>query len=296
MKPTDQITLPLPVGIHYGIPAAVYHADPCETPSLSSGLARTILSQSLAAAHREHPKLGGKKKAATEAMNTGSIVHSLLADSPADFEVGNFDSYRSGAAQLWRDSVLKGGKNAVLEKDLDTAKKIEKSIRANVCNGGITNDPFSAHGRSEVAIIWKEGETYCRALPDRLVIDPNGYADVWDWKVTNDVTDRAILRSVVQMGYHIQEAFYRRGIAAVLPSHAGRISWTFVFVLYHEPYTVRRVCLSQEFLGIGKLDTQLAIAAWQHALATNEWPDGSRETLTLEAPAYLYNDDAITAS
>jgi hypothetical protein len=104
------------------------------------------------------------------------------------------------------------------------------------------------------------------------------------------------MRSVVKFGYHIQAAFYLRGLAAVLPSYARRLSFTFVFVLTEEPYTVRRVCLSPEFLGIGKLDTQLALASWQHALATNEWPDGSRETLTLEAPAYLFNDDEITAS
>lgn len=294
MKPAETHS-PLAVGIHYGIPAAVYHSDPAPTPSLSSGVARTILSQSLAAAHREHPRLGGKKRDATEAMNTGSIVHSLLANNCDDFEIGNFDSYRSGAAQLWRDSVLKSGRNAVLEKDLDEAKKIEASIRANVCNGGITNDPFSQLGKSEVTLIWQEGETYCRALLDRLVIDPNGYADVWDWKTTNDVTDRGILQSVVKYGYHIQAAFYLRGLAAVLPSHARRLSFTFVFVLVSEPYTVRRVCLSAEFLGVGKADCANAILQWQHALATNHWPDGSHETLTIDPPSYLINDE-ITVS
>lgn len=281
----------LDVGIHYGVPAHVYHADPCPTPSLSSGVARTILAHSLAAAHREHPKLGGKKRETTEAMNTGSIVHSLLAENLSDFEVGNFDSYRSKAAQSWRDLVLSCGKNAVLECDLDEAKKIAASVRMNVCNGGVTNSPFVASGKSEVTVIWKEGETYCRALIDRLVVDQFGNADVWDWKCTNDVTDRAILRSVVKYGYHIQEAFYRRGLIAALPFKSPRVSWTFAFVLDHEPYTVRRVCLSPEFVGIGKADVSAAINAWRHALETNDWPDKSAETLHLDAPAYLIDDE-----
>jgi hypothetical protein len=286
----------LDAGIHYNVPASVYHSDPCLTPSLSSGAARTILEKSLAAAHREHARLGGKRKATTEAMSTGSIVHSLLADNPQDFEVGVFDNFRSKAAQSWRDLVIAAGKNAVLECDLDEARKIAASVRANVCNGGITNDPFAAHGKSEVTVIWKEGEAYCRALLDRLVIDPNGYADIWDWKCTNDVTDRSILRSVVKYGYHIQEAFYRRGLSVALPSHAGRISWTFVFVLDVEPYTVRRVCLTPEFLSAGKSEVNRAIAIWRNALATNEWPDGSHDTLMLDAPGYLLSDDEITAS
>lgn len=285
------MSTPLDVGIHYNVPAHVYHGDPCPEPSLSSGVARTLLDEGEAAAYRSHARLGKKKSETTEAMNTGSIVHSLLAGNTDDFEVGLFDNYRSGAAKTWRDGVLAGGKNAVLECDLDEARRIEMSVRKNVCNGGITNDPFADHGKSEVTVIWKEGDAYCRALLDRLVVDPNGYADIWDWKCTSDVTDRGILRSVVKWGYHIQEAFYRRGLAAVLPSHAGRISWTFAFVLDHAPYTVRRVCLSPEFLNAGKSDANLAIGLWRHALATDQWPDGSAETLTLDAPGYLLSDD-----
>jgi hypothetical protein len=283
---------PLDVGIHYGVKASVYHSDPAPMPSLSSGAARTIITKSLSDAYREHPRFGGKKKETTQAMNTGSIVHSLLAENPDDFEVGNYDNYRSKAAQEWRDTVLSCGKNAVLECDLDHARKIEASIRKNACNGGVTNDPFAPHGRSEVTIIWKEGDAYCRALPDRLLIDPlGGYTDVWDWKVTNDVTDLAILRSVVKWGYHCQEAFYRRGLAATLPKDAGPVSWMFCFALDKEPFTVRRVCLMPEFLAAGKIDMNRAINLWRHAMDTNEWPDQSQETLHLDAPAYLIDDD-----
>ncbi len=289
---TETASTILDVGIHPCVPAKIYHGDPCPTPSLSSGTARTINAKSLAAAHREHPRFGGKRKSTTEAMNTGSIVHSLLADRAEDFEVGLHDNYRTKGAQVWRDAVLAGGKNAVLECDLDDARKIADSLRKNVCNGGITNDPFAAHGKSEVTIIWKEGDDYCRCLPDRMLIEP-GAIDVWDWKVTNDVTDLAISRSVVKWGYHEQEAFYRRGIAAVLPNH--RISWMFAFVLDVEPYTVRRVCLAPDFLAAGKLSVSKAISKWRNALKTNEWPDNSETTLTLDAPGYLL-DDEISSS
>ena len=82
------MSAPLGVGLHYGVPAAVYHACPCESPSLSSGVARTILDQSIAHAWHEHPKLGGGKKESTAAMTTGSVVHSLLAGEDSDIEIG----------------------------------------------------------------------------------------------------------------------------------------------------------------------------------------------------------------
>lgn len=284
-------TTSLGVGIHYGVKASIYHADPCVEPSLSSGVARTILTKSLADAHREHARFGAVKRKKTRAMDAGSLVHSILAEAADDYEIGIYDNYLSNAAKAWRDGVLKSGRNAALEKHFDTANKIVASIRKNACNGGITNDPFAAHGRSEVCIIWKEGDAYCRALPDRLLVDQFGNADVWDWKVTNDVTDLAILRSVVKLGYHIQEAFYRRGLVATLPFKGGRVSWTFAFALDHEPFTVRRVCLMPEFLAAGKADVSRAINLWRHAMQTNEWPDQSRETLMLDAPGYLIDDD-----
>ena len=105
----------LDVGLHFNVTSARYHADPAPAPSLSSGVARTILAKSLADAYHEHPKLGGKKKEATEAMGTGSLVHALLADKLGeDYEVGTYDNYRSAAARAWRDSVSASGKSPVL--------------------------------------------------------------------------------------------------------------------------------------------------------------------------------------
>lgn len=280
---------PLGVGLHYGIPAARYHSDPAPIPSLSSGIARTLLTQSPAAAFREHARLGGKKRATTEAMNTGSIVHSLIAGNHDDFEVGVFDNFRSKSAQAWRDGVIAAGKNAALECDMDEARKIVASLEANVCNGGITNSPFVPHAKSEVTVIWKEGEAYCRALIDRLVIDEHGCADLWDWKVTNDISDDGIAKSVSKYGYHIQEAFYRRGLAAVIKS--PRISWTFAFVLNVDPYTVRRVCLSPEYLGLGNTEVSKAIRLWWKCTAANDWPDGSAETLRLDPKPWQFGDE-----
>jgi len=278
------MSAPLGVGIHYGVPAAVYHADPCESPSLSSGVARTILDQSIAHAWHEHPKLGGGKKESTAAMTTGSVVHSLLAGEDSDLEIGTYDNFRIKAAQEWRDAVIAQGRTPALNRDLDDARFIVDSIKAKAALG-IDNSPFVEHGRSEVTAIWKEGEAYCRARYDRLVIDPNGYADIWDWKTTTDVSPDAIQRSIIDHGYHIQAAFYLRGLATVLPDYAGRCTFVFVFVETKAPYAVRRVCLGESFMTAGRHLVGEAINQWRGAMESGLFNDPfAGQTITMPAP------------
>ena len=114
---------PLGLGIHYGIPATRYHSDPCPTPSLSSGIARTLISQSPAAAYREHPKLGGKRRESTTAMDTGSLVHSLLANNQDDFEIGNFDNFRSKAIETM------GTNNKLIQEQLQRSEGYLDRVR-----------------------------------------------------------------------------------------------------------------------------------------------------------------------
>ncbi len=228
-------------------------------------------------------------------MGLGSIVHSLLAGESSDIVLGNFDSYRSKAAQEWRDSVEASGRTPALDHDMEDARPIVAAVGLKAAVG-ITNSPFVADGKSEVTAVWKEGDAYCRARYDRLVIDPNGYADIWDWKTTKEIGERAILRSIVDMGYHIQAAFYMRGLSQCLPSHKGRISFIFVFVETAPPYQVRRVTLSPAFLAIANKDVNEGLAKWKHAIANNDFTVASFETLEIEPPAYLCDDDTISIS
>jgi len=281
------------VGLHYDIPAATYHADPCPEPSLSSGLARVILARSIEHAAMEHPRIGGIKRESTPAMGLGSIVHGELAGEQSDYVLGNWDNYRSKDAQAWRDGVVATGKTPVLERDVEAARPVVTAIRTKA-GAGISNDPFDARGNNEVTAIWKEGEVYCRARYDRLLVDPNGYADLWDWKTTQDISPRAIERTIVKFGYHIQAAFYLRGLVACLPAYRRRVSFNFVFVETEPPYAVRRVVLSPAFLAIGDKACRDAINQWQSAIKRNAWTVTHADTLELEPPAYLEGDDEIS--
>jgi len=282
-------------GFYYDVPSSIYHADPCPIPSLSSGILRTIVGQSIEHAASQHSRIGGVRRDSTPAMGLGSVVHGLLAGDASELEKGPFENYKTGAAQLWKRETELAGKAPVLERDLVDARPIVQAIR-DKAGLGITNDPFSAISKSEVTAVWREGNAWCRARYDRLAIDPYGYADIWDWKTTRDISDRGIAQSIAKMGYHIQAAFYLRGLLAIKPLYAGRVSFIFCFVETAPPYHVRRAVLSQTFLRIGHAKVNEGLSAWQHAQATNDFRAPFRDTLEVEAPAYLEDDDEISMS
>ena len=277
-------------GFHYGVPASQYHADPCETPSLSSGCARTILANSPAHAALEHPKLGGHKRESTAAMTTGTLIHAILSGSD-EIEVGQFDNYMTKAAKEWRDTANAAGRIPVLEKHFAEAKQVAESIRQRAAMG-VTNSPFdSPHAKHEVTAIWKEKGCFCRARYDVLNVDPNGYADIWDWKTTTDISDHGIQKKIGGLGYHIQAAFYLRGLETLLPKYRGRTSFIFVFAEITPPYAVRRVVLRPSYCQKANTDVNQAINIWAHCIENNTFPLTAPDTLEIELPAYMEDQD-----
>jgi hypothetical protein len=59
---------------------------------------------------------------------------------------------------------------------------------------------------------------------------------------------------------------------------------------------VRRITLSPTFLNIGRTKANEGIALWQQAIAANDFTAPAFDTLEIEAPAYLDEDDEITIS
>lgn len=281
---------PLGIGLHYGIPASRYHADPCPTPSLSSGAARTILAKSPAHVKMENVRLGGKSREATSAMETGSLVHAILSGNAADeIAVGEFDNYLTKAAKEWRESIRAAGKIPVLRDDYQAALDCAEMVRER-CAEGLTSSPFDGCARHEVTAIWQEGDTFCRARYDVLHVDEHKNATAWDWKSTADISDRGIERTVAKYRYDIQAAFYLRGLEA-LGFKVPQLSFVFVFFETVVPFTVRRVVLSGEYLQQARKEVSQAIALWQQCLAANSFPTTPPDTLTVEIPHYLSEND-----
>jgi hypothetical protein len=271
-------------GLYYNLPAEDYHADPCPVPSLSSGIVRTICAQSVEHAYLAHRRLGGKGKDPTPEMDLGNVVHALLAGGDDGFEIGTYPTFQSKAAQEWRDAIRAGGRVPVLEKTFDRAKCIADSLRRRAAVG-VTNSPFEL-GNPEVSCVWQTGPTWFRARFDRLILDEHSYADIWDWKTTADISPEKITRSVIDQGYHIQAALYMRGLQAVAPRFAGRISFIFAFVETLPPYAVKTVTLSEGFMHLANVQIGRAVAQWEAAMQSGVWME-ENSNLSLSPPSWF---------
>lgn len=287
---------PLQAGLHYNIPARVYHADPAPKPSLNSGIVRTLCEKTPAHAWLQHPRLGGKAREQTDAMAFGAYLHALMAGDVSEFEVCEFADYKSKAAQLYRQEVRRAGRVPIFQHVAEEVGIVAEALTARSAHG-CTNTPFASNAQSEVTAIWQEDDIWLRARFDRLVVDVDSYADIWDWKTTSGgLSERELQRTIISYGYHIQAAHYLRGLEATMPHMRGRCSFIFSFVETEPPYCVRRVVLSPELLKHGQRELARAIALWRECMATNTWPGYAAETLTVELPSYLEDDDQISPS
>lgn len=281
-------------GLHFDLPAKLYHADPCPEPSLSSSVLRTLIEKTPAHANLEHPRLGGKAKEATDAMNFGSCFHAIMAGDASELEVIPYDDFRSKDAKAARHMAKEQGLIPVLEKDVDRARWIAASVKEKAF-AGATYHPGNV-GQKETTAIWQEDGCWMRARFDALVMPDEHSADLWDYKTTTDVSERAIMRSIIDYGYHLQAAFYMRGLRACVPSLA-RVSFIFVFVEVNPPFAVRVVCLSPAFLAVANREVSKGVETWKHCLKNNTWPAYEADTLTIDPPSWLDGlEDGITES
>ena len=272
-------------GLYHDVPERDYHADPCPEPSLSSSVARTLFNRSPFHAWLEHPRLGGAGKmpeAPSAGMILGSTVHALLAGETGNLDFADFDDFRSKDARAWRDGVLAAGRTPVLERVRVAAEPVAGAIRECVAAGFSDDQNPLLAGRAEVVAAWRDDggvrggrEAWCRARFDRVAFTST-HATILDFKVTEDAAPERLERHVIDMGYHVQAAFYLRGLYACRPrSEKGEMRQvSFVFYFCEAPtLSVVPVVLSQAHLNLGDKIADHAIRAWAGCMAAGgQWP------------------------
>ena len=298
--------LRLGVGFHE-IDAADYHNDAGEEPTLSSSIAKVILDKTPAHAFVAHPRLNLAFEADDDSkFDLGSAVHEMILGRGGGFEVLDFADYRTKAAQQARADVVAAGKTAILPERhlratamvnavLDRLEDIPEAARLAEGAGQFVN------GHAERVMIWRDiGGPLCRAMIDWHGPEP---WEVWDLKTTAaGLSDEAIGRQIMNLGYDLSAAFYLRGLTTLLPEWAGRFRWRWIFVEDEPPHEVRVVAPSGEMLDIGDRKAALAIAKWNRCLSTGVWPGYAPTIARIEPPGWatarwmereLVDEDAV---
>ena len=280
-------------GIHT-IPAALYHADPTDAPSLSNSIIKTLLTKSPHHAWLKHPRLNPQYQATEDSkFDLGSAAHSMLLEGIDKVQVIDADDWRTKEAKASRDRARSSGLIPMLHHQYSEALMMVKVAQDYVARSMLGN--IFMDGKPEQTLVWQEFNAdngrydagiWCRGRIDWLTTD---HSIILDYKTTAIANPgQWMRRSMTSLGYDTQSAFYKRGMKAI-----GRVVPDFVFLVQEDtaPYSCYLVRAAPTMQESGDRKVQEAIDKWSECLATNTWP-GYPETIhEADAPAWETVDE-----
>lgn len=283
----------------YEMSAAEYHADPAEIPSLSSSIAKAIISKSPKHGWLAHPRLGGAKDEGEEetsdpseskAKALGTLIHRLVLGKGAEIEVINEDAYRTNVAKAKRDLAIEQDRIPVLACKLPEAEAAANACRKQLDDMGY--DYVYRDGQKEVVIVWQENGIWLRAMIDWLLIDETSKtALIRDLKtVGRSSHPRACKKQINDMAYDLSLCFHRRGLVAVRPELAGRVKMAWDFLEVKPPYATTPVEINGEWEMAAEQECERAIALWRKCTAENRFPFYTDKMVRLEPDPWKIAD------
>jgi hypothetical protein len=279
-------------GVFYDIPEEEYHADALHVvPSASASLLKYMIDATprhcFWASPRLNPKFVAKN---TDRFDRGKIAHAWTLRSDAVVVEAAFDSWRTKAAQEFREMARAAGKIAVLSDDYRELREMVDAQREQLESLDCGN-PF-AGGKPEVVIRWREEfvhhgrviAVWCRARLDNLNVESD---NAYDLKSTEASANPRTwtTRTMWPIGAPYQAALYRRGLRRL--SQIGILKMhdpDFVFVVVEStpPYCLSAITVPSdikvpysEMTADEKLNDALAL--WHDCLEKDSWPGYSSE-------------------
>lgn len=273
------------IGI-YRISNEDYHADPCILPSLSRGTIRDLITKTPAHVFARNKRLNPAyvEEEQEDKFDIGTFAHALFLEGHDNAAVFQHKDWKKPEAQQDRKGARAAGKIPFLQHQYDVCCDMVEAAKQQLAMSelGITN--LLKEGKSEESFFWKEDlektdicgkptgevefETWCRCRTDWR---SNDFTLCLDYKTTTDADPESFSRKITDMGYDIQQVFYKRGMrkAANLEKNPR-----FVFMVQEvkPPYLCSFIGLPPEFAAMGKEKMEYGFYMWQKCLATGEWP------------------------
>jgi hypothetical protein len=264
------------------IPASKYHADDLGTPvpSLSSSIAKLLITRSPKHAWMQHPRLNPNYKPEEDTkFDLGSAAHALLLEGADRMVVVDAADWRTKIAKEARDAARAEGKHPVLAHQhanvVSMVKTLKEAFSANADLEGYTISGDG--GVSEHTIVWHEGETYFRSRLDRVSTDRKV---IFDYKSTDNAEPTAFTRTIINMGYDLQAAFYLRAL------QKPEARYILIAQETEAPFAVSFIGMPPAFIELGRRKVEHAIAIWKECMASGKWPAYPTRVCYVEPPEW----------
>lgn len=280
----------LPAGVHR-LDAETYHGDELrDVPTLSSTLARLMLTRSPLHVWTAHPRLNPAwEPTERKTFDIGRAAHRVVLGAGSDFAVyppevlASNGAASTKAAKDWEAEVRASGLTPIKAEDEQRILAMADAVRAHLAAMRITFDP--AH--SELTALGEVDGVWCRAMVDNAPLDKR--LPLYDFKTTMDASPEACVRAVAGYGYDVQARFY----LDVWEAATGeRRRMRFVFVEKDPPHGVSVVELHDD--ESAESDWMLDAGAkcrearrmWAECLASGQWPGYPTRVAVIGAPGW----------
>jgi PDDEXK-like domain of unknown function (DUF3799) len=263
------------------IPAAEYHADPCDTPSLSSSVAKTLIAKSPRHAAFEHPKLNPDYTRKEDGkFRLGNAVHALFLEGRNAVGVVAAKAWNTTDAKAMRDEILAEGRIPMLTSQWAEVEAMCEAIRAQLPTLDV-DPPMFSNGKPEQTLVWEEDGVTCRALIDWLHDD---HTVIDDLKTTSaSANPEQWPRTMYGFSGDVQVAFHARGVKAVFGVEP---EFRFLVAETEPPYVVKVHRLGAAALAIAQDKVETAIRLWRDCITANDWPAYGSDAHLIEIPAW----------
>lgn len=246
-------------GYYSNMPMHEYVNDPCPMPSLSTDTVDRLITQTEAHARLYHPRLGGQHRIGSNRADIGTAVHSLIFGG-SKIHYGDYENFRTKAAQEWRDGVIEIGQTPLLRHQQEQVETAAMSGRAAL---------FSAFGtgKSEQSMFYQDAETgvWLRGRADWLSDD--GAVDV-DAKTVDTLDSESWCRNNIKSGaLDVQHAIRSVGHKTL----ASERKHVWMLVEINAPFEVEFVAVGPQCMTLGEKKVHFAIKKWSRCLATSNF-------------------------
>lgn len=266
------------------MPAARYHMDPADEPSLSASLSKVLLSESPYKAWYSHPRLNPNYRDDRDPkFDLGTCAHAMLLENDqSNIVLVDADDWRTKIAKEARDSANAAGKTALLAKHFAKVKRMVDIALAFIKESEIADE--WANADSEITSIWTDMGVWKRCRFDRITKDRRV---IIDYKSTTDASPDVFSRQIPRMGYHIQEAFYRDGVLA-----HGLPMPKFIFLAQADelPHECSLHGCDTSLQEIAEAEVARATDLWRNGISTGKWPSYGGRIHWAVPPSYMMKD------
>jgi len=278
-----------------GMLEKIYHADPCETPSLSSSMATTLINateeEAMLNSRRLNPNYNEEDEKSSDAMDLGTIAHDfILRNGQAHkvYEIAPFKDFKSGDAKTVKANILSRGLIALNETTAEKTLSKVKDMRLALLKQTQEHDewPMLMHkGKGELSAFAYDEKLgiWLRARLDWSDDDLRYQDVIVDYKTTSSTFDKWE-RDLWNDDKHLQEVHYRK-VMSILTGKPFRFIWVVQRTV--APYQIRIIKIDESLREEVDETYLMASKRFANCLKTGKWRGQVPKTFHTYPPKYI---------